>query len=132
MLKHYASMTIKVLGERRHHKTSTETKETAIANIAHDLITPLTGLQLSLSLLQEDKNLAGKLDEHQNEILGTAMSCSDIMFRICHRSIETLRDTIEVRSSASAANDTVVVPVTKIQSLIDSLTTVRKLWVCNL
>jgi GAF domain-containing protein len=47
-----------------------------IARAAHDLLTPLTGLQLSLSLLDGDSDLKRKMLTHQQEILTTANSCA--------------------------------------------------------
>jgi len=66
-----------------------------IAYTAHDLLTPLTGVQLSLSLLAEDENFTAGLTPQQKEMVVTASKCSDMMGRICQtaiRSFQTKKD----------------------------------------
>ena len=89
-----ADMTVKVLVDRRFQLEKKLQSEAAgapaaqiIANTAHDLITPLTGLQLSLSLLKEDTEVQSALGEHHLELLQTAVSCSDLMVRICENAL---------------------------------------------
>ena len=72
-------------------------KSQIIASTAHDLLTPLSGIQMSLSLLLEDEDLKSRMTNHQKELIVTAGSCSDVMNRICHSAIETFRG--EVASS---------------------------------
>ena len=94
-----------------------------IAYTAHDLMTPLTGVQLSLSLLKGDEDVRERLGGHHQELLSTAANCSDLMIRICQTAIDTLRD----ESSSSAVPDVVTAaakgstPVTKLAELIKSL-----------
>ena len=93
MLKDLADMTVKVLVDRRYQLEKKQQSEAVapaaqlIANIAHDLMTPLTGLQLSLSLLKEDEEVQSALGEHHLELLHTAMGCSDLMVRICENAV---------------------------------------------
>jgi len=64
-----------------------------IACTAHDLLTPLMGLQLSLSLLQEDPKFVQHLEEQplQRESFWTAWQSTEVMFRMCQTTIDTLR-----------------------------------------
>lgn len=62
-----------------------------IAYTAHDLLTPLTGVQLSLSLLCEDEDFTARLTPQQREMITTASNCTDMMGRICQTSIESFR-----------------------------------------
>lgn len=62
-----------------------------IAYTAHDLLTPLTGVQLSLSLLAEDEEFKSKLSPQQREMITTATNCTDMMGRICQTAIESFR-----------------------------------------
>jgi len=62
-----------------------------IACTAHDLITPLTSIQLNIGLLSEDKDLIRKMDEGQLEIIKNTKECVDIMSNICQHSILTFR-----------------------------------------
>ena len=62
-----------------------------IAYTAHDLLTPLTGVQLSLSLLAEDDEFIARLTPQQREMMATASNCTDMMGRICQTAIESFR-----------------------------------------
>lgn len=63
-----------------------------IACTAHDLLTPLTGISLSLSLLKDDEKLQGQLTEQQRDIIDTATNCSAVMSKICQQTLEDFRD----------------------------------------
>jgi hypothetical protein len=54
-----------------------------LASAAHDLLTPLTGLLLSMSLLDGDGDLKRKMQPHQQEIMTTANCCAEVMVKIC-------------------------------------------------
>ncbi|CAB9510319.1 Histidine kinase [Seminavis robusta] len=80
-----------------------------IACTAHDLLTPLMGLQLSLSLLQDDSKFVRHLEEqpHQRESFWTAWQSTEVMYRMCQTTIDTLRANkhnkqIEPQASPSA------------------------------
>jgi signal transduction histidine kinase len=68
-----------------------EDPEQLIAHAANDLMTPLSGVQLSLGLLKDDEQVKEKLNHHQLELLHTAASCSDFTIRICRTAINSLR-----------------------------------------
>jgi CheY-like chemotaxis protein len=68
-----------------------EDPEQLIAHAANDLMTPLSGVQLSLALLKDDEQVREKLNHHQLELLHTAASCSDFTIRICRTAIDSLR-----------------------------------------
>lgn len=63
-----------------------------IACTAHDLLTPLTGIALSLSLLREDESLQGKLTHQQRDMIETAANCSTVMNSICHKTMNVFRE----------------------------------------
>lgn len=63
----------------------------ALASAAHDLLTPLTGIQLSTTLLTEDPEFTRKLRASERECFRTAGSCVDTMVGIC----DSLRNTEE-------------------------------------
>lgn len=86
-----ADMVIDVMVTRRQKLNSQENPAQLIAHTSHDLMTPLTGVQLSLSLLKEDEEVRRRLDDHQVELLTTAATCSDLMIRICETSMASLR-----------------------------------------
>ena len=86
-----AQTAMRILVDRRERKRSQMNHEQLIARTAHDLITPLSGLQLSLSVLKEDGNINTKLDKHQRDLIHTACSCADVMSRFCQTAIKDLR-----------------------------------------
>ena len=97
-LRDLADMTVKVMVDRRYQMEKKRREDPAqlIAYTAHDLMTPLTGLQLSLSLLKEDEEAKSALQEHHLELLKTATSCTDLMVRICQNSMTGLRESESV------------------------------------
>ena len=98
-LQDLAEVLVQALVDRRQRIEARETPLQLIANTAHDMLTPLSGLQLALSLLRE--NDGSKLSHQQNELLATASSCSDILVRICKASIDGLREGAEVATPTS-------------------------------
>ena len=98
-------------------------KTRLIACAAHDLLTPLTGIQLNLGLLMEDANLKDKLEDHQRELMDASVKCSEMIERICFQAIEDFRGDLVVRgeqqkqSSSSMEGERPV----KIDQLVDNL-----------
>lgn len=120
-----ANLTVKIMVDRRARLENREDPARLIAYTSHDLMTPLGGVQLALSLLSEDDELLSKLDSHQNELLSTATNCSDIMIRICKSSMDSLRS---IRSSSKKAlyekqnaGEKVTRKVAKMAELVKSL-----------
>ncbi len=109
--------------DRRIQLESREDPARLIAYTSHDLMTPLSGVQLALSLLSEDDDVLSKLDAHQNELLSTAANCSDIMIRICKSSIESLRhiSSNSKRNLLGKENGGGKEKITKIVELVKSL-----------
>lgn len=85
-----AAMTVEVLVTRKYRLETKDKQEQLVAYASHDLMTPLQGLNLSLTLLkEEDENK--KLEEHQAELVSTAILCADVMTRICQATVQDLR-----------------------------------------
>jgi GAF domain-containing protein len=87
----FAAMAVKVLVDRRYRRDTEIKQDLIVAHTAHDLITPLTGLQMSLNLLNEDVSLTSRMDDEQQELLSTAIVCTDIMSRFCHVTLADLK-----------------------------------------
>ena len=125
-LKDLADLTVREMVIRKSSLAGEQSPAKMIAYTAHDLMTPLTGVQLSLSLLKEDEEVKEKLGGHQQELLSTAANCSDLMIRICQTALDTLReDTMavpNVPTSAVAHAQEGSSPITKMPELIKSLT----------
>ena len=87
-----AALVVDAMVQRRHDKVSVlQDKSQIIATTAHDLLTPLSGVQMSMSLLMRDNDLNPHLSSANKELIETASACADVMNRICQESIETFR-----------------------------------------
>ena len=92
-LRELAALAVDAMVERKREKLrSLEHKSQIIACTAHDLLTPLNGVQMSLSLLLEDDELQQRLSPNQKELIVTAESCADVMNRICQHAMESFRN----------------------------------------
>lgn len=91
-LRELAELAVDAMVERKRQKLRVlEDKSQIIACTAHDLLTPLFGVQMSLSLLLEDEELQRKLSAPQKELIVTAGSCTNVMNRICQHAIDSFR-----------------------------------------
>lgn len=75
-------------------------KTRLMACAAHDLMSPLTGIQLNLGLLLEESQ---KLDTHQQDLIHSSLRCSEIIERICKTAIESFRGDLSTDNAASGA-----------------------------
>jgi len=57
-----------------------ELKSDLVSTVSHELRTPLTGLQMSVHMLEDP--LLGELNARQRELVGTAVGCTDRLFRV--------------------------------------------------
>lgn len=117
-----------VVDQRRlHQHIHKEDPAKLIAYAAHDLMTPLSGVQLSLSLLADDEQVCALLNDHQIELLTTATSCSDLTIRICETAIDSLRqqtlshDKIDMTSPLADSQTKGAPSLTNIVDLVKSL-----------
>jgi len=121
-LRDLADMAVKEMVERRSNLKRHQDPAQLIAYTAHDLMTPLTGVQLSLSLLKEDEEVKDRLGGHQQELLSTASNCSEYMIRICQTAIDTLRaQSSTVPDLPAPSLETKRTPATKLSELTRSL-----------
>lgn len=91
-MKELAAMTVEAMTRRRQRLyTKHNDPAQVIAQIAHDLLTPLTGVQLSLATLTEDEKLSSQLTTAQKDLLFNASQCSDAVEKICATAISELR-----------------------------------------
>eukprot|EP00980_Cylindrotheca_fusiformis_P000966 scaffold265_cov131-Cylindrotheca_fusiformis.AAC.1 len=91
-MKELAAMTVEAMTRRRQRLYAKHNNPAqVIAQIAHDLLTPLTGVQLSLESLTEDAVLSPQLTTAQKNLLVNASQCSDAIGKICATAIAELR-----------------------------------------
>jgi CheY-like chemotaxis protein len=112
-LRDLADMVVKEMVDRRFKMKNQQSPARMIAYTAHDLLTPLTGVQLSLSLLKDDEQVQSRLGPQQLELLNTASNCSDWMIRICRTAMETLRQESTTPELSITSASTKITELTK-------------------
>jgi len=95
-LRELADLVVGAMVERRQKKllTSQDTSK-LIACTAHDLLTPLSAIQLSLTLLRDDDNFLKKLNPSQRELIETAGGCCKMMTQICDEAVTSFKEDAE-------------------------------------
>ena len=84
---------MEALVQRRKEKTFGVKKAAhLLASTAHDILTPLNGIQMSLSLLKEDQGLHSKMTFGQKDLLQKASECSHVIHNICEGTISSMKD----------------------------------------
>ena len=96
-LREFAGLAVEVMISRRKRRERDDEKNSQlIACAAHDLLTPLSGIELSLHLLKEDEDFQSKMAQHHKGKMRKVETCSDIIQDIC----ESVRTTYaETKSS---------------------------------
>jgi len=109
-----------------------EERSKMIACTAHDLLTPLSGIQMNLSLFKEEKEIWKMMDDHQKELILSSMTCSDILQSICQNEMESFRgkavstaksDSGEIRNKSEIQRERQEAEV-KIKFLVKNLSTI--------
>lgn len=90
VLKDLAATAMKLLEDRRYRQEMETVKRPLLAQTAHELMTPLTAINLSLEALKEDVHFTS--NPSQREIIETATASTDLMTEICRRTIASLRE----------------------------------------
>ncbi|CAJ1966793.1 unnamed protein product [Cylindrotheca closterium] len=100
-LREMSAMAVDILVARRQKRErETEKNSQLIACSAHDLLTPLSGIELSLSLMKDDEALMEKLSEENKKGILQASKCSDILQQICRNVQTTFTETKSAFESA--------------------------------
>mmetsp|Transcript_20873 Transcript_20873/g.23674 ORF Transcript_20873/g.23674 Transcript_20873/m.23674 type:complete len:876 (-) Transcript_20873:83-2710(-) len=87
-----ASMVMDTIVLRKKEREKNEKDRIrAIASTAHDMLTPLTSMQLNIGLLKDDKKLRKKLNDNQKELLENTNDCVDLLTKICYQTIDSFR-----------------------------------------
>jgi len=93
-LREFAGMAVEVMISRRKRREREEEKNSQlIACAAHDLLTPLSGIELSLHLLKEDDDFESKMTQEHKGTMSKVESCSDIIQEICNSVRTTYAET---------------------------------------
>jgi CheY-like chemotaxis protein/signal transduction histidine kinase len=96
-LQELGALAVQVLVQRRMRRERNKDKNSQlVACAAHDLLTPLSGIELSLNLLLEDEGLQKRLNEAQTQGLKKAVACSSVLQDIC----KNVRSTFSESKSA--------------------------------
>ena len=117
-----SAMAVEVLVNRRKRRErDSQHNAQLIACTAHDLLTPLSGIELSLSLMREDDDFQEKISAKHKESVAKASVCSEVLQEIC----KNVRDTFSERKSGfELATIQSQLQNVKVDRLVDKLYTV--------
>mmetsp|Transcript_17560 Transcript_17560/g.40465 ORF Transcript_17560/g.40465 Transcript_17560/m.40465 type:complete len:851 (-) Transcript_17560:41-2593(-) len=120
-LREFAGLAVEVMISRRRRREREEEKSSQlIACAAHDLLTPLSGIELSLHLLKEDEDFQSKMAQKDKEKMTKVDTCSDIIQEIC----DSVRTTYaETKTSFEESLTTAKLERINISALVDKLYT---------
>jgi len=121
-LREFAGLAVEVMISRRKRRERDEEKNSQlIACAAHDLLTPLSGIELSLHLLKEDEDFQSKMARKHKGKMMKVENCSNIIQDIC----ESVRTTYaETKSSFEQSLMKAKLQRVNINILVDRLYTV--------
>ena len=128
----YAAVAVKILSDHRFKVRIQEKMTKAIAVTSHHLVTPLSGLQLSLSLLKEDgQGSESNFTEQQRDMIATAETCSTAMSRVTRSAFADLRAEMlpanPVRAaSGQASSPRDILPDCLVNVLVDRINEVSR------
>jgi K+-sensing histidine kinase KdpD len=116
-LRELTAMVIDELVNRKQEMQRIRDEKTRLmACAAHDLMSPLTGIQLNLGLLLEDSK---KLDSHQNDLIKSSLRCSEIIERICKTAIESFRGEMDSSSNTDTVQEKGHVTISELVKNVD-------------
>jgi len=120
-LREFAGLAVEVMISRRKRREREEEKNSQlIACAAHDLLTPLSGIELSLHLLKEDEDFQSKMAQQHKGKMTKVEICSGIIQEIC----ESVRTTYaETKSSFEQSLMTAKLERVNIDALVNKLHT---------
>jgi len=120
-LREFAGLAVEVMISRRKRREREEEKNSQmIACAAHDLLTPLSGIELSLHLLKEDEDFQSKLAKKHKGKMMKVETCSGIIQELC----DSVRTTYgETKSSFEQSLMTAKQERLKIGTIVDKLYT---------
>jgi len=106
-LREFAGMAVDLMVAQRREKMKDKKRNQArtIACTAHDMLTPLSGIQMSLQLINADSRLMQQVDEQQKELLDIACTSSQLLTRICNKAIEDFRQETPYAKSITSDPD---------------------------
>jgi CheY-like chemotaxis protein len=127
-----AELTVKVMVDRRYQLEQAALREQErpdpvqlLTKTAQDLMAPLTGIQLSLSMLREDELVQSVLDDRQTKLLDTAAAGSDLAIRIWQ---DTLDGALMMEENGLwmpelPSTEVKTAPTTRLENLVQHLKT---------
>ena len=120
ILKDFAATSMKLLEDRRYKQEMETVKQPILAQTAHELMTPLTAINLSLESLKDDDLQSHEI---QKEMIDTAAASSELMTNICRKMISTFRGNNQAPLAESQQSTDKVV---RVADLVNNLEQVSK------
>lgn len=115
IMKDFAATSMKLLEDRRYKHEIETVKQPLLAHTAHEIMTPLTAIHLSLEALR-DQDLPQQ--EAQKEMIDTAVASSELMSSICRKMISTFRGN---EAYASAQDQQTTDKVVRVRDMVNNL-----------
>jgi CheY-like chemotaxis protein len=104
-LRELAALVMGSMEDRRQKKLQTaQHMSKLIACTAHDLLTPLSGVQLSLSLLRDDPLFLDVLRPCHRELVENASSCCEMVTKVCDDLVTSFKSNVD--KAAAKKQDT--------------------------
>jgi signal transduction histidine kinase len=91
--------------KRRYKEENDKFKAETVATTAHDLITPLSAIQLNMELMCDDDELMNRLGERYKILLDQTKECVDLLANICQRAIQSYREICITSSTKLVSKD---------------------------
>ncbi|GKY99811.1 hypothetical protein MPSEU_000934900 [Mayamaea pseudoterrestris] len=101
-LTNVSNLAMQHLVDRRRRLDLEENLKKAVACTSHDIMTPLMGLQLSLSSLREDQELNSVVSEYHRDLLTTADNCATTMCQLGTTAMQNIHESLAATEADSA------------------------------
>jgi CheY-like chemotaxis protein len=123
-LRELGAMVVEVLvTRRRKRERDANSNAELIACTAHDMLTPLSGIELSLSLLRGDEDFNKKLSKDHKECVERASTYAGVVQDICNNVRETFG---ERRSAFEISSVQAQVRLLNVDSLVNKMYTIME------
>eukprot|EP00551_Chaetoceros_affinis_P011307 CAMPEP_0203676774 /NCGR_PEP_ID=MMETSP0090-20130426/25726_1 /ASSEMBLY_ACC=CAM_ASM_001088 /TAXON_ID=426623 /ORGANISM="Chaetoceros affinis, Strain CCMP159" /LENGTH=867 /DNA_ID=CAMNT_0050543433 /DNA_START=12 /DNA_END=2615 /DNA_ORIENTATION=+ len=99
---------------KKDREVMNRTRERIIACTAHEMLTPLTSMQLNLGLMNDDEAFQRDLSKRNKELLNATTDCVALMTNICNQTIDSFRfneTSSPYRNGSSALEEVVITEV---------------------
>ncbi len=101
-----------IVMRKKDRDVMNKTRERIVACTAHEMLTPLTSMQLNLGMMNDDSAFQRSLSQRNKELFNATTDCVSLMTNICNQTIGSFRFTnkpLEAYKNGSSALEEVVI-----------------------